>query len=236
MPLTSREARWKRRRKLTINFSPLLHLFSTTKVKRPAALIAGPSAEETLQQFQANVFGPLNIYRAILPHFREKRSGLLATIGSMAAWYTLPGCNLYNASKAALRGIMMGLQGELASFGIKHCLIEPGVFRTELLNPTTNMAKSGEKGRLPDYAEMNTTTDKIFDAFHGTQIGDPVKAGKIIVDVLTSSGVAIGREVPPFFPLGSDAVSKITKSAEETIKQAKEWADVASMSDLPSEK
>jgi NAD(P)-dependent dehydrogenase (short-subunit alcohol dehydrogenase family) len=154
----------------------------------------------------------------------------------MAAWYPMPGCNLYNASKAALRWIGIGLQGELASFGIKHCLIEPGFFRTELLNPTANMAKSGEKSRLQDYAELNATNDKNFDAFHGNQLGDPVRGAEIIFDVLTSSGIASGREVPPFLPLGSDAASEITKSAEQTIKQVKEWADVSSMSDFPSEK
>lgn len=192
------------------------------------------SPEETLQEFQANVFGPLNIYRAILPHFREKRSGLLVTIGSMAAWYPMPGCNLYNASKAALRWIGIGLQGELASFGIKHCLIEPGFFRTELLSPTANMTKTDEKSRIADYAELNATNDKNFDAFHGKQLGDPVKGAEIVFNVLTSSGTAKGREIPPFFPLGSDAVSEITKSAEQTIEQVKAWADLSSMSDFPS--
>ncbi|KAI2766808.1 hypothetical protein DTO012A8_7958 [Penicillium roqueforti] len=78
------------------------------------------TAEETQRQFQANTFGPLNLYRALLPHLRAKGSGTLVTIGSMAAWYPMPGCNLYNASKAALRWIGLGLADRkvLASIGL----------------------------------------------------------------------------------------------------------------------
>ncbi len=190
--------------------------------------------EETLLQFQSNVFGPLNVYRAILPHFREKRSGVLATVGSMAAWYPMAGCNLYDASKAAMRMIGIGLQGEVAAFGIKHCLIEPGFFRTELLNPTANLAKTTTDKRLPDYGELNAANDKNFAEFHGQQLGNPVKGGEVVYDVLTSSGVAAGRDVPPFLPLGSDAVGEISKHAQETIDQVKEWEKISSLTDFPA--
>ncbi len=76
--------------------------------------------DETLRQFQANVFGPINVYRAILPHMRQKRAGTLVTIGSMGAWYPMRGTNLYNASKAALRRLVIGMAEEINQFGIKH--------------------------------------------------------------------------------------------------------------------
>lgn len=196
-------------------------------------LTVGFSPEVILRQFQANFFGPLNVYRAILPHFREKRSGLLVTIGSMSAWYPLPGVNLYNSSKAALRSISLGLQSEVAGFGIKHCLIEPGYFRTELANPNANLAKLTEEDRLTDYAELNAVLDKTLDQIYGNELGDTAKGAEIIYEVLTGSGVAKGRDVPPFFPLGSDAVTAITKSAEQTLKEIKEWADISRLSDAP---
>ena len=203
---------------------PRMRLFWLTFVR--------PRPEETQLQFQSNVFGPLNVYRAILPHMRGKRAGILATVGSMAAWYPMAGCNLYDASKAAMRMVGMGLQSEIAGFGITHCLIEPGFFRTELLNPGANMAQNGKETRLDDYAELNATNEKNFEDFHGNQAGNPVKGAAVIFDVLTGTGVAKGRQVPPFLPLGSDAAAEIVKSAQATIDQVKELKTIAAMSDF----
>lgn len=194
------------------------------------------SPEESLQQFQVNVLGPLNIYRAILPHLREKGSGTLVTVGSMAAWYPMPGCNAYNASKAALRWMGIGLAGEVAQFGIRHTLVEPGFFRTELLNPNANFATTSKTQRLPAYAELNATTDKNFVNFHGAQLGNPVKGAEVIYDVVTSSGVAAGKELPDFLPLGSDASVEISKAASKTIATVDEWREISAMSDFPAGK
>ena len=150
---------------------------------------------------------------------RSKRAGILTTIGSMAAWYPMAGCDLYDASKAAMWMIGIGLQSEIAGFGIKHCLIEPGFSRTDLLNPGANMAKTVKQARLDDYAELNATNDKNSEDFHGNQAGDPVKGAEIIFDVLTGTGVA--------------NTAGIVKSAQATINQVKEWESIAGMSDFP---
>ncbi|KAJ5154613.1 Short-chain dehydrogenase/reductase SDR [Penicillium coprophilum] len=191
------------------------------------------SPEDTLRQFQANTLGPLNLYRALLPHLREKGTGTLITIGSMAAWYPMPGCNLYNASKAALRWLAIGLAGEVSQFGINHCLVEPGFFRTDLLNPSANIAGTSESSRLPAYRELNNTTDANFAAFNGAQLGDPVKGAQIIYDVVTSSGVAAGRELPELLPLGSDASEEISKAASRTLASVEEFRDLSALSDIP---
>ncbi|KAI1261346.1 hypothetical protein F5Y18DRAFT_401768 [Xylariaceae sp. FL1019] len=194
------------------------------------------TTEETQRQFQANTFGPINVYRAILPHMRGKRSGTLITVGSMAAWYPMNSCNLYNASKAALRWLVIGLAEEVKPFGIQHCLIEPGFFRTDLLKPDTNFAKTGTETRISDYAQLNKEADSAFAGFHGTQLGNPVKGAEVMYDVITSSGSAAGRSLPGFLTLGSDANTEITKSAQGTIDQVKEWADVTAQSDYPEGK
>ncbi|KAF4543306.1 Short-chain dehydrogenase/reductase SDR [Lasiodiplodia theobromae] len=188
-------------------------------------------AAEAERQFQANVLGPLNVYRAVLPHLRSKRSGTLVTIGSMAAWYPMPGCNLYNASKAALRWLGIGLAGEVEHLGIRHTLVEPGFFRTELLNPQANIAMTTPEQRLPDYADLNKSNDANFAAFHGAQLGDPKKGAEVIYDVVTSSGVAAGRPLPPFLPLGSDASTEIAKSAQATLDAINEWRSISALSD-----
>ncbi|KLJ08844.1 hypothetical protein EMPG_15711 [Blastomyces silverae] len=189
--------------------------------------------EDTFRQFQVNAFGPLNVYRAALPYLREKKAGTLVTIGSMAAWYPMVSCNLYNASKAALRWLAIGLADEVASFGIRHCLIEPGFFRTELLNPNANIALTSPTERIPDYAEKNATADSNFAQFHGAQLGDPVKGVEVIYDVITSSGHATGRDLPGFFALGSDATAEISKSATQTLADLNEWKEISAISDFP---
>ena len=191
------------------------------------------SPEDSLRQFQANTLGPLNLYRALLPHLREKGTGTLVTIGSMAAWYPMPGCNLYNASKAALRWLAIGLAGEVSQFGINHCLVEPGFFRTELLNPSANISGTNQSSRLPAYSELNRTTDANFAAFHGAQLGDPVKGAQIIYNVVTSSGAAAGRKLPELLPLGSDASEEISKSASRTLASVEEFKDISALSDIP---
>ncbi|KAI1773557.1 hypothetical protein F4818DRAFT_423005 [Hypoxylon cercidicola] len=190
------------------------------------------SPEDTLKQFQANVFGPLNVYRAILPHMREKRAGTLVTFGSMGAWFSINGCNLYMASKAAVRNVSLGLAEEIKPFGIRHCLVEPGFFRTALLTPGKSMTGKLDVARIPDYAEMNKAADGAFKGFDGAQIGDPKKGVSILYDVITSTGVAAGREFPGFIPLGSDAIAEIKKDAQKVIDDINAWESIVTKSDI----
>ena len=87
----------------------------------------------------------------------------------------MPGTNLYDASKAAMRMVAIGLAGEISSFGLEHCLIEPRFFRTQLLNPQGNMAKSGAGMKIDDYKQLNQDIEKNLGDFHGKQLGDPKK-------------------------------------------------------------
>ncbi|KAI2624989.1 NAD(P)-binding protein [Hypoxylon sp. NC1633] len=192
--------------------------------------------EETLRQFQANTFGPINVYRAILPHLRQKRGGTLVTIGSMAAWFPMRSSNAYNASKAALRRLTLGLADEVAHLGIRHCLVEPGFFRTGLLKPGANVARTADTARDPDYGALNAAADRTFAAIHGNQAGDTVAGCEVIYEVVTSSGRAAGRELPGFLPLGGDAVDEIRESAQRIIDEVREWEDIARQSDFPNGK
>lgn len=187
------------------------------------------SPEETQRQFNTNVFGPINVYRALLPAMRARGSGTLVSVGSMAAWYPMPSCNLYNASKAALRMMVIGMADEVRSFGIRHCLVEPGFFRTDLLKPGNNMTGTTPKSRLPAYAEVNSTADANFAAFHGNQAGDPVRGATVMYDVFTSG------DLPGFLPLGSDATTEIRKSAQQTLDDVNKWEDISAKSDFPKD-
>ncbi|KAM0263951.1 hypothetical protein ACHAQJ_000986 [Trichoderma viride] len=187
--------------------------------------------EDTYQQFQTNVFGALNVYRAILPHLRSRKSGTLVTIGSMAAWFAHPAASVYNASKAALRLLSFGLASEVQPLGIKHLLVEPGRFRTELLKQDGNYRTSNGSGGIADYREVSETTRRNIASESNKQPGDPVKGAQIVYDVVTSSGVAKDKAMPSFLPLGRDAIEEISLAAQSAIDVCQEWKDIASSTD-----
>ena len=189
------------------------------------------SPEDTFRQFQANLFGPLNLYRAVLPHLRHQGYGTLVTMGSMAAWYPMASCNLYNASKAALRWAALGLADEVRGFGIRHCLVEPGFFRTGLLTPGANITGTPPTTRLGEYEEINRVADENFRLFDGQQLGDPAKGAAIIYEMATGTGVAEDKALPEFLPLGSDATCEISKAAQRTLDAVEQWRSVSAFTD-----
>ena len=89
-----------------------------------------------------------------------------------------------------------------------------------------------EKSRLPAYTDLNAITDANFAAFNGTQLGNPAKGAEILYDVIASSGVAAGRELPEFLPLGSDASDEIAKAASKTIATVEEWREISALTDF----
>lgn len=187
--------------------------------------------EETLAQYHTNVFGVLNLWRAILPHMRERKSGVIATVGSMGASKYDPLIGIYHSSKAAIRNLSLTLDNEISPFGIKTCLIEPGYFRTALLT-------GGESIMLPktaieDYRALNESVTAFMSERDGKQLGDPKRGAAVMYDVLTSTGMASGREIPKTLALGSDTVELVTKENEEYNRRIAEWASISSSTDFP---
>src|SRR5215216_6525672 len=106
-------------------------------------------------QIETNLFGPLNVTRAVLPVMRAQRSGQVVTISSTAGLIGQEFCTAYAASKFALEGWMESLTPEIAPFGIRTTVVEPGFFRTDLLTPeSTNYAAPS----IGDYAERTRQT------------------------------------------------------------------------------
>ncbi|KIV99087.1 uncharacterized protein PV09_09191 [Verruconis gallopava] len=187
------------------------------------------SPEETLQLFNTNFFGTLNVTRAVLPYMRAQRSGTIALFGSLASWRSGPAYSLYSATKWACSGIAEGLRAETAPFGITVTVIEPGVFRTGFLDPG---AKLKTRSQLKDYDE--TAVGQVRQALNKPnkhQPGDVVKGSLVIVDILTRSGVAAGREVPERIVLGSDCEQAIRKKCTDTLALLDEWKDIFTSTD-----
>ena len=163
-------------------------------------------------QIETTLFGPVNVTRAALPQLRAQRSGLVVTISSTAGIASpTEFTTAYAASKFGVEGFMEALAIEIAPFGIKTMLVEPGFFRTELLSPqSTQYAEPS----IEDYAERTKQTIEAWKGVHGSQGGDPAKLADALVQL------AALEEPPVRFAAGADAVATFEQKANELLAQA----------------
>jgi NAD(P)-dependent dehydrogenase (short-subunit alcohol dehydrogenase family) len=169
------------------------------------------SPEEFRAQIETTLFGPVNVTRAALPIMRRQRPGLVVTISSTAGIEGGLFLSAYAASKFGVEGWMESLAVEVAPFGIRTMLVEPGFFRTELLTPeSTKYAASS----IPDYAERTEQTVAAWKSMNGKQGGDPAKLADALVHLAA-------RDEPPLrFPAGADAVTTFENRAKLLQAQA----------------
>jgi NAD(P)-dependent dehydrogenase (short-subunit alcohol dehydrogenase family) len=163
-------------------------------------------------QIESTLFGPVNVTRAVLPQMRAQRAGMVVTISSMQGIASTGDfLTAYAASKFGVEGFMEGLTTEIAPFGIKTMLVEPGFFRTEILSPqSTNYAEPA----IEDYAERTRATVAGLQSMDGQQGGDPAKLADALVQL-----VAL-EEPPRRFAAGADAVEVFESKARTLLAQA----------------
>ena len=196
---------------------------------RDTVLMAS-SPEEDYATFNTNVFGMLNVSRAVLPYLRAASGEkVIANFGSIGSWRGGPGYALYSATKWACSGISESMRAELEPFGIKTTVIEPGYFRTNLLNANARIKSAVQMKEYDDTGVGDTR--KMLDKANNKQLGDVEKGAKVIVDILTHSGVAEGRDIPVRVALGSDAPSFIIDKCRETEQLLNEWKDITTSTD-----
>jgi NAD(P)-dependent dehydrogenase (short-subunit alcohol dehydrogenase family) len=170
------------------------------------------SREQVRNQIETLLFGPMNVTRAVLPVMRKQRSGLVLTISSTAGIAGQMFCTAYAAAKFGIEGWMESLAPELAPFGIRTMLVEPGFFRTELLsNDSTTYAKPS----IDDYAEKTKEIVAAWKSMDGKQGGDPAKLADALVKL------AALKEPPTRFAAGADAVQTFEAKANALLAQAK---------------
>ena len=184
---------------------------------------AGFFEEITPQDFRAQIetllFGPLNVTRAVLPVMRAQRSGLVVTISSTAGIRGGEFLSAYAASKFGVEGWMESLTSEVAPFGIRTMLVEPGFFRTELLTPeSTNYAEP----TIEDYAEKTRQTVTAWSGMNGFQGGDPAKLARALVQLASQD------EPPQRWAAGADAVADLEHKAQRLLAQADAYRELSS--------
>ena len=177
------------------------------------------SPEQVRNQIETLLFGPMNVARAVLPVMRKQRSGLLVTISSTAGIAGGMFCTAYAAAKFGIEGWMESLTPEIASFGIRTMLVEPGFFRTELL---TNESTTYAKPLIDDYAERTKETVTAWKSMNGKQGGDPAKLANALLELVALD------EPPARFAAGADAVQTFEAKASTLAAQARAHRELSS--------
>ncbi len=177
------------------------------------------SPEDFRAQLETTLFGPMNVTRAVLPVMRAQRSGLVVAISSTAGIVGQEFCTAYAAAKFGVEGWIESLTPEVAPFGIRTMLVEPGFFRTELLTPeSTKYAKPS----IDDYAERTKQTVAAWNGMNGQQGGDPAKLADALVQLAS-------QDDPPLrFAAGADAVEVVEKKAKDLLAQADAYRELSS--------
>lgn len=170
------------------------------------------SPRQVEQQISVNLLGPMNVTRAVLPVMRAQRSGHIISISSGAGLIGFAYSSVYAASKFGVEGWMSALEPEIAPFGIRTTIVNPGFFRTGLAGPESVVWPDIA---IDDYAERSAAQQAWWADQHGTQPGDP--------DKLAAAVVAIAAENPPprRFIAGADVIAL----AERKIDDLREEID-----------
>ncbi|MEU6011850.1 SDR family NAD(P)-dependent oxidoreductase [Streptomyces sp. NPDC047453] len=168
------------------------------------------SERQVRAQIETNLFGPMNVTRAVLPVMRAQRSGHIVTVSSLAGVVGVDFCVAYSAAKFGVEGFMESLHHDVEPFGIHTTIVEPGFFRTELLvDASTTYAELC----VEDYAERTAATRKQWESMNGRQAGDPVKLADALLKVAD-------LDRPPLrFVAGDDCLQAVEAKAEELLAQ-----------------
>lgn len=166
-------------------------------------------------QMETNFFGAVSMTKAILPHMRRQRSGAIVNISSLGGQMSFGGFGAYSASKFALEGMSEALAQEVAPFGIKVLIVEPGAFRTSFAADALKHMPV-----IDAYREVIGGTREFAHGMNGTQAGDPAKAAAAIERALAET------PTPLRLQLGSDAISAVREHAEQLLRDLAAWEKV----------
>ncbi|BAZ27369.1 short-chain dehydrogenase/reductase SDR [Kalymmatonema gypsitolerans NIES-4073] len=175
------------------------------------------SDEDIRRQFDTNVFGALDLTRAVLPYLRQQRSGHIINFSSVGGFVSFPGSGIYCSTKFALEGISEALAQEVAPFGIKVIIVEPGAFRTDFSGRSLVVSDT----QIADYEPVIGQYRQWVQDIDGQQPGDPKKAASAIIQ-------SVNNENPPLrLALGADAVNAIDAKLKSVKAELDAWRKVA---------
>ncbi len=175
------------------------------------------------QMFDTNVFGLVDMTKAVLPGMRARKTGHIVNLSSIGGLISFAATGYYHATKFAVEGLSGSLALELAPLGIKVTVVEPGPFRTDFAGRSIGQSKT----EIADYAETAGLRRKQTAARSGNQQGDPVRAAQAIIDVVAAA------EPPLHLLLGAPALDLARKDLVSKARDFDTWEKTTHGADYP---
>jgi NAD(P)-dependent dehydrogenase (short-subunit alcohol dehydrogenase family) len=182
------------------------------------------SADEVRRLYDTNVFGLLNVTRAVLPAMRARRSGHVINLSSVGGYRSGAGFGVYCSTKFAVEGLTEALHAELQPLGIHATVVEPGYFRTEFLEQSSLVVSPRI---LDDYATSAGQVREAAKRISMNQPGDPQRLAQAMLALVESA-------TPPLrLPLGTDTLQAIRDKNAYVEQETATWERLSVSTDFP---
>ncbi|VVD60130.1 oxidoreductase [Pandoraea anhela] len=181
--------------------------------------------EDVRRMYDTNVFGLLNVTRAVLPVMRANRSGHVINISSIGGYQSAAGFGVYCSTKFAVEGISEALHTELAPLGVHVSVVEPGYFRTDFLDASSLVVAPRI---IEDYDETSGAVRRKAAQLNHKQPGNPVKLADAMVTLVDAAA-------PPLrLALGTDTLAAIAAKNAYVTQETQTWRALSASTDFPA--
>lgn len=175
------------------------------------------------RMYDTNVFGLLNVTRAVLPFMRMQRSGHVINMSSIGGYRAAAGFGVYSSTKFAVEGITEALRAELKPLGIHATVVEPGYFRTDFLDASSLVVG---KEIIDDYDDTSGKVRRFAVGMNHNQPGDPQKLATALV-------MLADAKTPPLrLPLGTDTLKAIAEKNAYVAAEMEAWKELSASTDF----
>jgi NAD(P)-dependent dehydrogenase (short-subunit alcohol dehydrogenase family) len=179
--------------------------------------------KDVRRMYDTNVFGLLNVTRAVLPTLRANRSGHVINISSIGGYRAAAGFGVYSSTKFAVEGITEALHAELKPLGIHATVVEPGYFRTDFLDASSLVVA---RDVIDDYDETSGAVRRKAVQINHNQPGDPTKLAAAMIRLVDAPN-------PPLrLPLGTDTLAAIAAKNAYVTQETNEWKSLSTSTDF----
>jgi len=183
------------------------------------------SDADVRRMYDTNVFGLLNITRAVLPTLRSQRAGHVINMSSIGGYRAAAGFGAYSSTKFAVEGLTEALSGELAPLGIHATVVEPGYFRTDFLDASSLMVA---KEIIADYDATSGNVRRRAVEMNHNQPGNPEKLAQAMLEL-------VDAPTPPLrLPLGTDTLKAIADKNAYVTQETETWKALSASTDFPA--
>ena len=184
------------------------------------------TADDVRRLYETNVFGLLNVTRAVLPSMREHRRGHVVNISSLGGYQSSSGFGVYCSTKFAVEALTEALHAELQPLGLHATVVEPGYFRTEFLEGNSLQVSPRI---IDDYAASAGQVREAARRISLNQPGDPQRLAQAVLALVESA-------TPPLrLPLGTDTLRTIREKHAFVERETAAWEALSASTDFPPE-